>query len=642
MKLESRSTEIPTSRIATFDVFDTVLARRLVLGPTVAQFALDVATARGVVCPASATSIEQYEKIAWSEVERPVGVVEIWLAWCRHRRIDERVAPRLAEIELEVETAFAAVCSPGHDRLSQARAAGKQIAFVSDTPWTEGELSSVLDEIGVLRSGDALFTSASRRQSKAVGDLFDEVVASLACRPEQVHHIGDDVIGDKRRAFERGMLATLLSQGRPTRWEQMLADAGSRTGQTSALLAGAARLARLDQAVDVLRPAAAEVSAGVAAPLLTAYVWWTIEQAIHCGLERLYFCGRDGELLLLISQEVRDLVDPAHRVELRYLRGSRRAWQLGSYSSLDDSDVSWLLDGINDLRTATSILRIDADAVPVDVTSVPAFVRRVSSDERLRSAVRASAEAAGSTMVKYLQQEGLLDDVAVGVVDVGWSGRAIRPLDSVLRGAGRTARLEYFFLGYERRGADPWSGPAPRAFVPGATSSAFLIECFCSSTTASAWAYRPSSEGGIEVVEGPSEGDGIRAWGIDEHRAVVLRAAAEFCTSVEIAQRLDPGWRPEMSACAPVLGSMLETLRRHPTAQEAAGWGSFPLADSHSNGPSAELAPPRRPVDALRGGNYVKSRWPAASAARSSRPSRYATRLHFRGGRLRSKLFRRG
>lgn len=623
------------ARCASFDVFDTVLLRRLILGSNVAQFALDIATRSGLLEPGFAdAAIHDFERLAHDAGQRAVLTSEVWRTWCEHHALASTLGEKLTDLELQVESAFAEALPSGAEVVHAARASGCSVSFVSDTPWAEHHLAEVLQGIGIAGPDDRVFTSATRHHTKSSGRLFDIAIRELGCSPKEIRHVGDDPVGDVRRARSRGLRAEHMRSGRPTRWEHTLAVAGRDNRMTSALFAGAARLARLQRSDGSLPPAAARVSAGVAGPLLTAYVWWTIEQAIHLELDRLYFCGRDGELLLLLAQDIRYAVDPERKVELRYLAGSRRAWQFAALHCAEPKDVSWLLDGIDSVPTAFEALGIDCEAWTQKIHCLDDLLSAVSSDTELRDVIDKSASEAHRSMSSFLAQEGLLDGAPKGIVDVGWSGRAIRPLDAVIRSSGGAGRREYFFLGYRPAGRDPWNSPVPRAFVPGATSSAYLVEAFCASTAPSAWGYEQSDNGHVSIIEGPHEGDGLRLWGIDHHRSIVRAVASEFAKSVTIGRRLDDRWEPDVSSCAPVLSRALEELRRVPTAEEADAWGTFPVVDAHLGTPSMELAPKYGPHAVIAGTRRDPSRWSEASLVRSARPVRSGLNARFRAARI--------
>jgi FMN phosphatase YigB (HAD superfamily) len=641
----------------TFDVFDTVLTRAVGDPGAVARVVGERLRADGITgCSpgawARARQRVDEDVIAHGREAPTLAAIHAELA----RRLDlaDGAAGATLDAELAVERELSRVVPGAPDRLEAARAAveGGRIVFVSDTPLPEAFLVELLERGGLWRPGDRLHASADSGGSKSAGDLFGAVAAELGVAPDAIAHTGDDPHSDVRMARAAGWRATHAPEARLNRYEHLLErDAAATDGLTSRL-AGASRLGRLEAVAAGVDPALAAVAAGVGAPLFVGYALWLARQARRLELDRLCFVARDGEVMLEVARPV--LAALGVDTDLRYLYGSRQAWQIPAAGASGTYVPGRLMYIDGQQRSARELLtrvRLDpaeahaltgdarfapgAADVPLDgdgQAAVVALLERPPLAGRLQDG---SDEQRG-LLLEYLAQEGVTGAGRVGMVDIGWLGWMGRALETCVDAAGEEPPAAWLYLGL-LEGARAAAGPAlaarQRGFLfdldrgEGLPHRLYnvhnLLEALCQATHGRTVGYRRrDGDGTVEPVLDPSSREqALVAWGLPDYRLTLRHTVAHL---LEGAPALDAP-----VDLRPAIGSVLEEFWERPTAAEAEAWGALPFDVDVAGGAAVPLAPPARlgvAARELRDHRRLKVRpegsWRAGVALRSAPPWR--------------------
>lgn len=200
--------------------------------------------------------------------------------------VSERIAIELA-IEKTALSANAALAT----LLRQHRQAGVRIVAVSDTAFSTGELTELIDHFHGPGLIDRIYSSADAQASKRFGGLFATVLAAEAVAPSDVLHIGDDETADLRVPDAMGIKALHLPRSLFERYvsrmdgakTEMLSQVRQRFGRgPSALLAPTDKVSF---GREVFGPIVAEFCLSI---------WLYAEQAKRNGGTALLFCARGG------------------------------------------------------------------------------------------------------------------------------------------------------------------------------------------------------------------------------------------------------------------------------------------------------------------------------------------------------------
>ncbi len=568
------------------------------------------------------------EDVSLAEVYGALGVSLGWTPeWCV-------VA---AEVECQVECQVARANPRALDLVRQANP--DAIWYLSDTVLPASLLQEVLRSHGF--PNGMVVTSGDEGLRKMTGSLFRRAAGREGVNPQSVRHVGNDVRVDGGGSARSGVRFLHLAEGNYNRYETGLDSPSSRTyGLVGSCLAAASRRCRLE-AAPTEDPGLLSIESSVAGPTIFACAAWALAAARADGVHRLCFAARDGQILLRAARIIQERLGVAPDIECRYLYGSRLAWHLAA-----SHIVGWeraAKDLLNresgqSLRTMLRLFQLSeeesgavADAVlpsglslddPIDDSSGQ-ITERLTQLPLLRSLWTERSALAHRNTVLYLEQEGLLTDESVGLVDIGWLGRASGALAAIAEAEGSTLRC-YFAGGLA--GAGSASAPADsRAYlvegrgidVPDLTGMVHLLETFCSGTEGSAVGYEVVEGTYRPTLDSPANEVALR-WGLDRFQGAVARYVERACEGLLVANE-----ELEAASLEPLkfpIRRNLGMLWNDPSGGEAKAWGSFPyetnsgsvvaLASLPSFGSiSSYLRDPANKRQAVRVGPWLAADW---------------------------------
>jgi FMN phosphatase YigB (HAD superfamily) len=640
-------------QVRSFDVFDTVLTRRVgdpevVLDLLAARLSLAGSTSAPPAAFAAAR--RRAERQLTRQTGRYAALRDVHAAVADALNDDPEQAEAWARAEEDLERELTVAVPGAAELLARARAESDLVVFVSDTPHSEAFVRELLERAGLANAEDRVFTSAGRPCSKTAGGFFTAVAREL--EPElghaAFHHVGDNRRSDVAGARLEGWTATWAPRAKLSRYEQLLEEHAPQSDGVTSWLAGASRLARLEAEVSGVPAPVAQVSAGAFAPMLVGYALWVAGLARRRGIKRLYFVARDGAVMLDVARHVLGAVAP--ELELRFLHGSRQPWIFGAAATSEVMLERWVTPR-RDFTARTALARValtaeQAHAQTGDPLTDPECQDvPLTAEERdrlaalLRSSplvgvVRETADRTAQETLAYLRQEGLLDGVPSALVDAGWEGRTAAAFDHLVR-RGDGGQAEHLVIGTLPSAADPrtedgvrltpWLFDRQRApeSWPGFPAPNLLVEMLCAGTTGRTLGYRVDDDQ-VRPVLAAADNQPVLDWGLPQMQAVAVRAAELVAPHLsETALHLDLRGAVE---------AVLRAFWTDPTDDEAQAWGSFPWEE--------EIWPPFAPVaQRLTTGDVVArlrrgdrrlrrtNSWRAGSAAVSGEPWRTMLRL---------------
>ncbi len=557
-KAGRRRLEPPQQRLDTFDVFETVLVRAV--SPPHAIFFLVGQQARDeglITCSAHAfdKARQAAERRAARARADEMDLSDIYAELGGALGLPDAVQQRLAELELSEEVAQLRPLPSGAAMVAESRARTGRVVYVSDMYLPADFIQQQLERHGLWQDGDALYVSLAHGCTKQGGGLFAVVAAAEGVPVEVIRHHGNHLQSDVRGAQRAGAVPVLLADGNPNRFEQALERHRDATDGLTAAMSGASRLARLELAPSSGRDRAlVDVAAGVMAPVLTDYVLWLLRRAQALGLKRLYFVARDGQVLLRIAERLAPRI--GCDVELRYLYASRLVWNRVVSGPSRNPQVWNSLVGLSsggignrDVLERTGIGPDEVERV-VAASGLDAERWRSATDRTALLAALEQIEANGTLaaaatrnkvlVMRHLEQEGLLDGVPHGFVDVGWRGtqhdalvelqteRGALPAHGLFFGLDSSAstlghlREAYFFDSRGRSVGEapdsllPLGGsylPRTRLGTPIGPADFALVEVFCSGDEGTVTDFAATPEGVVPVLV-PGRREAVEAWGL--------------------------------------------------------------------------------------------------------------------------------
>ncbi len=456
--------------IASFDIFDTCLARRLgfpanffyffarkallAMGrePT-PEMQVEFVSAR---MQASHRALERSGK-------REITLPEIYAQFAEMEPTFDAALCEKMERELEAEGLFAIDSTA--QLIEAHREADDRIIYISDTYFDRDFVEARLREHDLFRDGDRIFISSELNATKLDGSLFSRVLEALEVPPQDILHHGDHYKSDFIIPQRYGLRARHLSPSLPTALEEEI-NADSDPIRSAPMIAGAMRAYRLAAANGTGEADIDELVSQFLGPYLVLFARWCRSQAEEMGLEKLFFLARDCYLLNEVYQV---LQEKEGGTPAQYLRLSRQGLQLPSIQRIEDCFV-WLKPSaprpslrqpLDKLELTLEDIKAAGDRFPVDwtleteLTSAEHWctLEACLTHEAVSAKVLAKASERREAMLTYLRGMGIFDERPFAVVDTGWALNCQKALYKVLREEGHNSFKGGLYLGlqFQRR-----------------------------------------------------------------------------------------------------------------------------------------------------------------------------------------------
>lgn len=442
-------------KLATFDIFDTVLIRRC------GRF--DII----------------YEQLAKRLYPHDVCMSEAFLMWRRqaeHKLVEasgnhhvtlaaiystidttsfaDYSPVQMANAEKEIESENLTGNPTIRQLIRQKRSEGYTIAFISDMYLDSKFLKTVLVREGCAEATDIVYSSCEQEARKDTGALYKKV--KEAFHPEQWEHYGNHLRSDVIMARKQGVKATLVDTTY-TPIEKKIEEAGKHHQPSTlwSILPAISRYARITSGNTDKSAMAADFTG----PAYIPYVMYVLADAHQKGIRRLYFLSRDSYILQKIAEQFKEEYP---EIEMRYLFLSRRSLYLPylfegneeTYLSAADHHTIVRRDNVDKLLQALGTNRQEMESA----FSITFPYQRIESKAQERDFIdklfhsdytpvlQQRAEEQRKLLREYFRQEGFSDNISSAMVDVGWLGTTRLMVNQILREEGMR-ETEFYYYG---------------------------------------------------------------------------------------------------------------------------------------------------------------------------------------------------
>jgi hypothetical protein len=562
--------------------------------------------------------------------------------------IEIETIDKLKNLELEVETEYLIAVPRAYQLIEQARRSHPHILFISDMYLPEAFLEDQLKKHGFWQEGDRLYVSSQWRKSKGIGDLFLKVLEDLQLSPQDLTHIGNNHSSDVAMPSSLGLNSIYFQDANPNRYELILQKYANATNGVTSILAGISRYTRLTKDTKTTKETIIrDIAASVAAPILTAYTIWILQQAKAKQLARIYFLARDGEMLLQIAKELAPKIYP--EVELRYLYVSRQALRMPGLTKVNKAFWEWMFDDTTIFTIEALIARMCLDrqsaqpifeplGYPVETWQKNLSTKERSSlrnklekNESLQELVLQIAERKREVLKAYLQQEKMLDGLAFGLVDVGWRGSLQLSLENAFESFGTRMPVGFYFALDKPTGGLKHKGEV-LAFFFNLNNSVGLrddidyryvsaMEVFCAGCEGTTLDYALQTDGSVVPMLKHNHNQPALDWGLKAFQQSVITFVRHLVerSPTDLSCNISPKLLRE------ALDEMFLTFNNSPTQQEAEAFMDCPFFDDPNELYHFYWAMPVRLVDVVKyaigkgdGFNRHRNAWSEASLQVSS------------------------
>lgn len=323
---------------------------------------------------------------------------------------------------------------------------------------------------------------------------------------------------------------------------------------------------------------------------MTAYVEWVLKEAEASGKKRLYFLARDGWQMYLAAQKLAEAREIG--IDIRYLRISRYALRIPSYHLMGRACVEQIcLDGM-EVTFETLAKRAALTAGETNVlaqmlgyagrrterltrTELSSLKEKLADTPFFLECVYAHSREAYEETMRYLMQEGLLEDVSYALVDSGWTGTLQQTLRLLLCGKKPKIRLCGYYFGLYELPENAHEGYHAFYFSPGrgikrkVYFSNCLFESVFSEPAGMTMGYTRRGECTLPVSGGKQNPNGVRML---QNAAALQCYVRAYCADIKQHQTL-------YANGTDLAEKLLTRLMGVPVREEAECYGAYLFSD---------------------------------------------------------------
>ena len=600
--------------IYSFDVFDTVVIR-CYYKPTDLFIGLGRQLSEVGLISESALSFQKKridsEVIARKKKGGEITIDNIYDELSTIYQWSEVTTMQAKEIEISFELQCLKPNAQIIEKIVKLLDNNQAVCFISDMYLSKGTLQKAIKACGIENEVN-IFVSSEYFKTKYQGDLFGEVFRYYQQKSSKFIHLGDNIIADYEIPIKLGMKARNYKYD-TTRHESGIYESGIYESEFRSLLSGSMRVARLSKNLKSKHQQTIwDVSTNVIGPCLFFYVIWILRKSKELGIKRLYFVSRDGQILYKISEIIKSQFEEFDDIECRYLYGSRHAWHIPAIEEIGDRELDWIFDNTNFLSIESICYRVNL--LPQDIqdqlsdfnNTITGENANLSQQQRLelKEIFRTNTEiqkiiidkAAKSKIntIGYLKQEGLLDDVAKGVVDIGWQGRAVESLKKIISQTEYPDKCYGFFWGLFRTREEHenvffpfYRDPLKPRTTDNLSSYFALMEMFCLADHGSVIGYKFEKTDYIPILN-----KNAVAWDLEIQQEGILRFCSEFAKTSK-----DLNFTQEDAIL--FISILLNCFFRNPTKDEANCFCKLKFFEDQTENISYSLFPKVTLMDVL-------------------------------------------
>ena len=620
------------ARVVSFDVFDTLLVRKVASPRDVFLHLATPAPFADWSCDAN--TLAKLRQQAEDEARRngvslrgtgEVTLHEIHTVLAELLQRPATDVPAMVRAERLVERALCVAHPHLRKRFERAVADGKIVWCVSDTYHEASFLSELLTGCGFVLDGVRVVSSADARMSKGEGKLLVQLTRDAGLQPADVLHIGDHESADLTIPTRQGFVAVRHP------WAASVPSDRPAMQPGDAIALGLAQIA--SRTVEPAVPFWWRFGYAVAGPLLSGFALWLHAQFLSDGIGRAYFLLRDGEIILDVY---RALLGPRAGPATALLESSRRAFTMPALTSGNASITSQLmacenprparefLDRVGirsaDFRSAFKAVGLSPDEIVAEEdTHAMMKVLTLFGRKDVLNALLARSQSERQLLTQYLAQEGVLAPGRIALVDIGWNGTIQKGLAAVAELEKTPVDMHGYYLGTLPPIVKDLTGSSARGFLFDAglpLEHAYavmqlrqLVEFICTTTRGSLRGFRVDGEQVVPVHAPVDHPESQHA-----HVASVRAGALAYAHSLAQEQTVF-GVQPISSTAA--LRNLARTIL-DPTGEEAREIGNI----RHGDGQGSDRV---RPLAAFSDGPFTpdalmrdraQSYWPTGLMAR--------------------------
>ncbi|MDF3128824.1 HAD family hydrolase [Kiritimatiellaeota bacterium B1221] len=454
----------PEKSVISFDVFDTLLVRRIhepdLLKQSVSRYLLALAAKRdlhfradGLLAKRNEIEARQRQRHGKLHPDFEAYYPELirkWVAYYFPEADVPEVTEQVMAYELELESKVLVPRKGWKDLLQKLQAQGRTLIALSDM-YLPGEMIRVLlDRAGLLEYFNEVHSSADSMRAKASGEGFHRLIELQGISPKEWVHVGDNAFSDALVPDSLGITAFSLRDVSERKRKSVLQRYHLSASQKPFWYGRYIQQMAMPLEEELDDPqfedALYREGYGVFGPLLAGFMAGLLERCREQKLEVVYFLSREGKVFQQIwDRMIPILAEGGFVPEVRYLHVSRKA--LGAACCGIRGLTRELVETIllpmenRDFRDVCHVTGLDVEAclpflqahgmaadTPLSGHHEGFHPRNWESlmnlleDQGFQKEVRRQKQDDAEGLIAYLESISFFTNPHVGMVDVGWLG----------------------------------------------------------------------------------------------------------------------------------------------------------------------------------------------------------------------------
>lgn len=468
-ELQSYKRHIENAKAVSFDIFDTLVTRKL-HDPNVVFDVIEYRHTQTEAAPLPLfhERMQTAGKVlgSYNGEKDDISIDEIYANMAFYQN---------GEIEKQTEIEMCVAHPMGKTLYDYARSLKKRIIITSDMYLDRKTVQSILIKNGY-ENWDAFYLSSEQGKKKDTGKLFEQLKADArqhGIAPHEILHLGDNWIGDVKYARKAGLMALRFSPiydkehklfPLSAQQESQLSQIGRIWNSFSTQATRLWRETRPEASQDFYTRLGFELTG----PLAAMMAMHTKALADKISARKVVFMARDGRIIkkafeCLYQKEIKQGTYNAE-----YLHLSRATVVPATFEHpLSSNDLYFLIEGLHLQQKPVSyfIRKANLDIADETVKSVskkyfdslevvPAMEdlnKLTDMFQELSADIYKANEPGRNALEHYLAQYNLLDQQAVLFVDVGWMLNIQSRLDRFMKEIGSAARVMGSYVGSRDR-----------------------------------------------------------------------------------------------------------------------------------------------------------------------------------------------
>ncbi|MEQ8225489.1 MAG: HAD-IA family hydrolase, partial [Candidatus Eremiobacterota bacterium] len=446
-------TLINKAKYISFDIFDTAILRRILYPedlfdlisfkiPEFKDFDFkDMRIKSECIARKNISELNKNSDITLYDIYKNIQVIT---------DSDDIIIEKIKTLEIETELDVCRQNEYIHNIYTYCLEKKKKIIFASDMYLPYNTIEKILVDNGY-KEFHRLFLSSHHNLTKTSGELFNLIIKELACKPEEILHIGDNYRSDVINSWKKGLMSYYYEKplGRALRdkeFKRLFNMFPEQDISISIYLASIVNKYYSERNNPPDKDAFwYDLGYKTSGILYLGLTLWLIERTEKNKGEKLYLLSRDGYIIKKIYDLIRD--NNKELPDAEYLYSSRRAFYIPSITELNDETLKFLMNPLcNDLSVAQYLERInlnpDLYKDKIDMAGFSSKESRVKTEGdykklkqlfiMLEEDILKQAGKERDILVKYLLQCDLLNNKVINIFDLGWYGSIQRGLKKLI------------------------------------------------------------------------------------------------------------------------------------------------------------------------------------------------------------------